>query len=454
MTVLAITPDYASHALPIITIAGAWQNAGERVVVATGPAVAPLVRHAGMEVAPLSLGRGSNRGIARPDDQPPGEDDNLRAFIAATRSGMVATLRYQAEARASDLLWDPLANARRTLEVVEAVRPDTILVDHLAFGATIGLRAAGVPYADIVLGHPRQHPVAGEMYGVPGAWPRIITVDPGEMTALRMTAQAVARAFTRRFNAALNTISAGAATVDDAFAAHGPLVLYNYPQVLHDPRRTRNLPTAHAFLGATLRRDAPPADVAVWLERDDHRPLVLVSLGTFLSARDDVLSVIVEGLRRADVRVALAVGSADPNVLGLLPAEWLVAPYLPQVAILERASALVTHAGNNSVTEALAFGVPMLALPFSTDQFDGAAAIESAGFGLAADPNTTDAAYVTRAIESLVANPSAALGSLKRELQARPGPQVARAAVAEWLELPSRPRRPLGRGQVTAFEAN
>ena len=29
----------------------------------------------------------------------------------------------------------------------------------------------------------------------------------------------------------------------------------------------------------------------------------------------------------------------------------------------------------------------MLMLPFSTDQFDGAAAIDAARFGLAADPN-------------------------------------------------------------------
>jgi zeaxanthin glucosyltransferase len=440
MTVLAITPDYASHALPIITIADAWRQAGERVFIATGPAVAPLVEQAGMEVVHLSLGRGSNRGVARPDEQPPGEDDNLRAFIAATRSGMVGTLRYQAEARAGDLLWDPVANARRTLEIVDAVRPDTILVDHLAFGATIGLRAAAVPYADIVLGHPRQHPVAGEVYGVPGAWPRAITLDLAEMAALRRAALDVASAFTESYNAALNTISADAEPVEDAFAAHGPLLLYNYPQLLHDRRRTSSLPAAHAFLGATVRRDTPSAAVAAWLVRDAQRPLVLVSLGTFLSAREDVLAIIVDGLRRADVRVALAIGSADPAALGQIPADWLVGTYLPQVAILEHANALVTHAGNNSVTEALACGVPMLALPFSTDQFDGAAAIEQAGFGFAADPNTIDAMDVARAIERLVGNQNPALESLKGELRARPGPMVAKAASAEWL-YPAQPVR-------------
>lgn len=68
MTLLIISPDYASHATPLVTIGRAWRDAGERVVVATGPAVAPLVVGAGMEFERLSLGRGFNAGVARPDD--------------------------------------------------------------------------------------------------------------------------------------------------------------------------------------------------------------------------------------------------------------------------------------------------------------------------------------------------------------------------------------------------
>jgi len=432
VTVLMITPDYASHALPMLTIADAWRQAGEAIVVATGPAVAPLVHAARMEHVTLSLGRGSNGGVARPDEQPRGEDDNLRAFIAATRSGMLPTLRYQAAARANDLLWEPVTNGRRTLDVVEAVRPDTILVDHLAFGATIGLRAAGLSYVDVVLGHPRQHPVKGEEYGVPSAWPRAFQVDPDEMSALRGSAATVAARFTQQYNDALDALSPGTEPVSDAFAAHGALVLYNYPQMLHDPARTSALPAAHAFLGAAVRDEPPTKDLAQWLLRDATRPLVLVSLGTFLSARDDVLAVIAEGLRRLDVRVAFAFGSADPDVLGRLPDDWLVGSYLPQAAILEHASALVTHAGNNSVTEALASGVPMVALPFSTDQFDGAAAIETARFGFAADPNELEPPLVADGVEQLIASPNPRLRALSDDLRKRPGPVIARAAASEW----------------------
>jgi zeaxanthin glucosyltransferase len=429
VTLLLISPDYASHALPLVTLAGAWQAAGERVVVASGPAVASIVRAAGMEHVELVFGRGSNAGIARPEQQPRGEEEKLRRFFAATRQGMVATLRYQAEARASDLLWQPVEAARRTLAVVDAIQPDRILVDHLAFGPTIGLRAQNVPYVDVVLGHPRQLPVNGEVYGVPSAWPAAIAADLRELRDLEVTARGVGLAFTAAYNDALAAVSPGAEPVHDAFAAHGPTVLFNYPAPLHDSRRTALLPAEHAFLGAISRREDPSPAVSEWLERPDGRELVLVSLGTFLSARADVLATVAAGLRQLDVRVALATGSADPARLGALPIDWLVRPYLPQVAILERASALVTHAGNNSVTEAIAAGVPMLALPFSTDQFDGAAAIELAGLGRAADPNRLTPVDVERAVDRLLRATHPVLDWLAADIAADPGPQRALAAM-------------------------
>ena len=284
-----------------------------------------------------------------------------------------------------------MATGRRTIAVAETVRPDAILVDHVAFGATVGLRAAGIPYADVVLGHPTQLPVAAETFGVPSSWPAAFEPDVAALPSLRDLARGVASRFTAEYNDAMRTISPTAPTTTDAFNAHGSIVLLNYPEALHDRARTGALPESHAFLGAALRfEDAGEAEG--WLDLDLDRPIVLVSLGTFLSARDDVLAPVADALRQLDVRVAIATGAADLRSLGPLPGDWFVRAYLPQVAVLERAAAFVTHGGNNSVTEAASLGVPMLVMPFSTDQFDGASAIESSGLGLAADPNIATAA--------------------------------------------------------------
>lgn len=405
MTVLVISPDYASHLVPLLAIAGGCDD--ERVVVATGPATRHLVVDAGHEWVELSLGRGSNAGIARAEDQPSGEDDNLRRFFAATRIGMIATLRYQAEARRNDLLWNPVEVGRRVLRIVDEVRPDRVLVDHLAFGATLALRAAGVPYDDVVLGHPTALPVGDEIYGVPEYWPACFDaeVSPAELAALRALAAGVRDDFTAEYNSAMGALVPGAASaeaVDDAFAAHGHRVLYNYPAELHDPARTKVLPP-HVFLGASVRVEEPDDEVAAWLGSGDrHHPLVYVAFGTFLSQRAEVLARVAAALRTLDVRVALASGSSDPATLGPLPDHWLVRSHLPQVALLRHAAVAVTHGGNNSVTEALAAGVPMLVMPFSTDQFVGAADVERHGAGRVLRPNAATPDEIAAEVAALL----------------------------------------------------
>ncbi len=429
MTLLVISPDYASHVLPLATLATAWRDAGDEVVVATGPATAPVVEGFGYGRADLRLGRGSNPGVIRPEEQVRGEDEALRGFFEATRRGMVETLRFQADARSTDLLWEPVATARAVLDVLEDVRPDHVVVDHLAFSARLALQAGGVPHADVVLGHPCALPVGDEVYGYPTAWPRAFAPDPEALAALHTRCREVRDRFTGRWNDALALLAPEAPAVDDAFTQHGDVLLLNYTAALHPPTRTARLPL-HAFLGSSVRSEQAPDDIAAWLADDDDRPLVLVAFGSFLSARGDVLGKVVDALSRLDVRVALATGSADTGSWGPLPSSWLVRGYLPQVAILAHADAVVSHAGNNTVTEALTFGVPVVALPFSTDQFAGAAAVEATGVGLALDPNAATPADVGAAVRRVLdGDAHAAATRLGDQLRAAPGPQRARAAI-------------------------
>lgn len=430
MTVLVISPDYASHLLPLATLATAWQESGERVVVATGPATDTVVTEFGFERVDLRLGRGSNPGVIRAEDQPRGEDEALRGFFAATRVGAVETLAFQSRARLDDLLWAPLDVARAVHRVVDRVRPDHVLVDHLAFSARLALLAAGVPHADVVLGHPSALVVGDEVYGYPPAWPRRVRPDAEALAGLRRLCEQVRNRFTADWNAALTALDPGATASADAFAERGDLLLLNYPSALHPPERTRLL-GEHAFLGSAVREERGDPEVTDWLAASDA-PLVYVSLGSFLSVRSDVLARIAEALRGLDVRVALAAGSTPVEELGEVPRSWLVRPFLPQVTLLRGAALAVSHGGNNSVTEALTAAVPLLLLPLSTDQFAGAAAVEEAGLGEALDPNAASAVELRAAARRLLALPPTsrgALAALSRELVADPGPLRARAAV-------------------------
>ena len=429
MTLLVISPDYASHLLPLATLGTAWSEAGERVVVATGPATDAIVRRFGFEREDLRLGRGSNPGVIRAEDQPSGEDEALKGFFDATRLGAVPTLAFQAAARGDDLLWEPLRVARAVQDLVDRVRPDQVIVDHLAFSARLGLTAAGVPHADVVLGHPSALTVGDEVYGYPPAWPKRLRPDPGALAALHRQCEGVRDGFTEQWNTVLATLDPGATSSDDAFAETGDVLLLNYPEELHPPERTALLPP-HAFLGSSVRSEAPDEEVEAWLARD--APVVYVSLGSFLSVRSDVLARVAEALRGLGVRVALASGSTSPDDLAPIPPSWLVRRELPQVAILRRATLAVSHGGNNSVTEAMTAGVPLLLLPLSTDQFAGAAAIEATGLGTALDPNAATPAQLLTAAEQLLAlapEASDRLARLSLDLSRNPGPLRAREAL-------------------------
>ncbi|GAA4109384.1 hypothetical protein GCM10022415_02520 [Knoellia locipacati] len=428
MTLLVISPDYASHLLPLATLATAWADAGERVVVATGPATDSIVRRFGFAREDLRLGRGSNPGVIRAEDQPRGEDDALRGFFAATRRGAVPTLAFQAAARRDDLLWNPLQVAREVRDVVDRVRPDHVVVDHLAFGARLGLVGTGVAHADVVLGHPSALTVGDEVYGCPPAWPSRLHPDPGALADLRRRCEDVRDAFTEQWNTVLAALDPSATASEDAFAETGDVLLLNYPTELHPPERTALLPR-HAFLGSAVRTEEPDTEVEEWLARDGA-PVVYVSLGSFLSVRSDVLARVAEALRGLDVRVALASGSTSPEALGPVPDTWLVRAELPQVTVLGRACLAVSHGGNNSVTEALTAGVPMLVLPFSTDQFAGAAALEDAGLAEALDPNEASPEGLRAAVRDLLApERRRRLDSLSADLRRVPGAVRARRAL-------------------------
>lgn len=431
MTLLVISPDYASHLLPLATLGTAWAEAGERVVVATGAATEAIVRRFGFEREDLRLGRGSNPGVIRAEDQPRGEDEALRGFFEATRLGAVPTLAFQAAARGDDLLWEPLRVAREVQDLVDRIRPDQIVVDHLAFSARLGLMGAQVPHADVVLGHPSALTVGDEVYGYPPAWPRRLQPDLGALSALRRQCEGVRDAFTEQWNTVLATLDPGAAASHDAFAETGDVLLLNYPEELHPPERTALLPR-HAFLGSSVRSEEPDEEVDAWLARS-REPVVYVSLGSFLSVRSDVLARVAAALRSLEVRVALTAGSTPRDELGPIPPSWLVRRELPQVTVLGQAALAVSHGGNNSVTEAMAAGVPLLLLPLSTDQFAGAAGIEAAGLGTALDPNAATLEQLRTAVECLLAlapDASARLSRLSLDLTRDSGPRRARVALA------------------------
>jgi len=429
--VLVVVPDYASHWYPLSAVAGALRSQGHRVVVATGQTLAPLVAADGHEHVELTLGSGSNAGV-----RPAGAAAELDAFFAATREGMIATLRYQAERRRHDLLWQPQPVAERLHQIIATIAPDTVLVDQLAFGATAALRGLRVPFLSFLPGHPCQLPARGDTFGYPALRPPGFAPPAAALRSLRELCTAVALEFTAAYNNVLTALDPTAAPLDDAFAAGGTLgTLVNYPwQFGAHPDR---LPHAR-FVGSCIRLEEPDPFFESLAREQRKQPRAYVSLGSFLSARTDVLQRIAGALRILGWDAVIATGVTHPEKLAPLPSGWVVREHLPQVAALDACDIVVCHGGNNTVTEALTAGLPVLAAPFSTDQFAGAEDLRRAGLGGAINPAANTAAEIAMILRSLLdgdaARRAAALGTALRRA---PGAKFAADAVVTAVATPA-----------------
>ena len=204
-----------------------------------------------------------------------------------------------------------------------------MVVDHLAFSTTLALRAAGQPFTTFVPGHPTQLPVAGEVYGFPSAWPRGRRHVARGLAAPAAALRGVRGAFTARYNEALRALAAGAEPVADAFAAHGADVLFNSPAALHPPGRA-DLPAGTPSSAAASGGVARCGDAA-WRPTRAGRPS-----STSRSGRSCRPRRRPGGRRRgaAARRRARCRPGRRPRGARTAAASWLVAPSLPQVALL------------------------------------------------------------------------------------------------------------------------
>ncbi|MEM8961820.1 MAG: nucleotide disphospho-sugar-binding domain-containing protein [Acidobacteriota bacterium] len=143
--------------------------------------------------------------------------------------------------------------------------------------------------------------------------------------------------------------------------------------------------------------------------RDSSRPLIYASLGTFWSADIAFLRRVIDVFaHRSDWDLVLGLGGTlEPGALEPIPENALVLRWAPQLEVLARADAAITHGGVASINECLRLAVPMVV--YSTgfvEQPGNAARVAHAGVGIAADKDRDNTADLERNLSRILTEPT------------------------------------------------
>jgi MGT family glycosyltransferase len=113
----------------------------------------------------------------------------------------------------------------------------------------------------------------------------------------------------------------------------------------------------------------------------NDKPLIYANLGTVQSHNWQVFRCIAEACLDTDAQLVISLGNpnADPSKTNF-PGNPLVVPFPPHQQLIHRSELVITHAGSTAVS-CLSSGVPMVAIPITTDQPGMAARVARAGAG-------------------------------------------------------------------------
>jgi MGT family glycosyltransferase len=197
------------------------------------------------------------------------------------------------------------------------------------------------------------------------------------------------------------------------------LNLYLYPRELDYPRSAPLHPAWHNLESSVRASDAPwavPEAIA-----DGDGALIYLSLGSLGSADVPLMERLVDSLAKTPHRYVVSKGPQHdayelaPNMVGK--------EFLPQVSVLPHVDLVITHGGNNTVSECMHHGKPMVLLPIFWDQHDNAQRVHETGFGERLPTYSFTDEEISRAMDGLLGEDAlhAKLGEISKRLQANPG---------------------------------
>lgn len=374
--VAIVVPPFTGHVNPTLAVGAALIERGHRVAYFGVDASLRARIPRGAAFVPLAHGASAAQVL----------EHQSRASQARRAGGLESLLFVYEKVLA------PLARTMQPalVEHFEQVRPDIVFADYQAFAGVFAAYACGIPAA-LSLSVPSTLESAGPL-------PQVARWEREQLMRLQHEL----------------TGEAGRPLCESL-----PTLVYSSPLFMG----REDFPGNVHFVGPALASREGEAEFP-WQEfAATRRPRVLVSVGTVLS-RPDFHAKVCEALGGGDLTVVLVAEHASRKTW---PRNFLVAPRVPQLALLPHLDTVLCHGGHNTVSESLFAGLPVVVVPMAFDQFSVANRVTALGCGLRLHASRTSAADLRAAVERAASDGAmrAAAGTVQASYAAAGGARRA-----------------------------
>ncbi|MGO1435139.1 MAG: glycosyltransferase [Canibacter sp.] len=258
----------------------------------------------------------------------------------------------------------------RLREIVSEVSPDVIIEDNVILFPA--LSACSSAFVRIVSCNPLELPGKD----IPPVFSGLPAADRSEWEDFRTEYEKTHRELWTDFNEWVQ--QQGHDPLPDLeFMPEGDLNLYVYPEEL-DYIKSRPLGDSWHRIESSVRETEEDIELPEGFTSGE-KPLIYFSLGSLGSADVPLMKRVLSVLAQQDANIIVSMGPLHdeielaPNMFG--------AEFLPQTKLIPQVDLVITHGGNNTVTESMHFGKPMILLPLFWDQYDNAQRVDECGYG-------------------------------------------------------------------------
>ena len=179
------------------------------------------------------------------------------------------------------------------------------------------------------------------------------------------------------------------------------LNIYGYPEEL-DYNDVVPQPPKHFRIDAFIRCESEPFELPEEFKKkiQPNDKLIYVSMGSMGSVDVNLMKRIVEALKDSSYKYIVSKGLRHEEYE--LADNMYGEKFLPQTNVLPLVDLVITHGGNNTITETFSFGKPMIVMPLFAYQFDNAQRLVDKNYGARLEPNHFTKEEILNTIDRLL----------------------------------------------------